>query len=1738
MSTPIISYQIPSRVSLEEIASATYTTVNELKQLNPSLRSKSADQLAGLTIKVQQTFATDRPLHVWPIAGDHQLKEAELRQNLAVLDNLSTKRNETAVIASSQEEAQKSQGAAPADTKEQNQAQGSSLEITTGQSCEAGKLIVEIVGEVPADYVAQRILIYTEDSKFDQAKTDQLKREIPLADDILRSSTLHTWDWDTCQKGQLYLEIATTGNKGPIRLPLMEQAMATPRQGGRHHQLNLIVPVVPMTIIKDKFSLNGKLSEYNKLIATDPVLCRTGWIYLYYHGKLWRELHIQQNIATGETTYHDVRLEFEENGKLKDTKNHKREPEGVALTEIWLPARWNDQEQTIQAFYAESQLTALRLNYLQSNPTALNNRSHSINMIPQIAKFVAYAKHTYPNKPFLLKTNGFTVANHIPRNPAVEYHVTNPSRYLLDTTGKFLENEYSKAKEKLAEFDQDSYDPKKTYTVPQTDQQKGFGQEINVSAYSYQLKQILLQKAKNSGCQENVCSPDKTSDVLAAKYQVTKDEDNKIWQSKQPTTQVLTKPIAKKICGLYLADPLYDVRHREQQANLSKELQKYLAERASLKKQHGNAILVNNIMYASKQIDEKNPLYKATKQLTQHGWSKINFALGAVERKRLNDYIDLTNNQLATLFNTNLIIETFKDLTSYCGLDYLANCEYILTALNNAAAPAELSDPLSTAFMSKPKVTATSEILSGLFKRESKSPYYKMFFDADYNPVELLDDYQPPANQTERVGDGSWYPAEIAKLLDQDQEILNLDNSMSLQGAYLASRINSGLTSFLTVDSKLASAILIYIDVLDATIKQELRKIEGDSNAQAESETTAQAEEQRKLNGLESDAKKIEAEQKRLQQQQTDLTKQFGETQNRLYTLETELASKKQTLYQIDRALYEAKKDANAYATRWGDKTPATITNQEILQWQPAGNSLVAEIKQTALNINATQQQLAELKIQQQQIKQQLIAKTEELAAKNQQIAETKAKIEKVQQSPANNKKLRFSLDKRYQFISAQTARELLDSEIGLRLDEIGEGKPLPKDRIILGADPKPVSVNGTPVLDQIETNRRKLHNATASVIKIENGQPVAPKGVSPSKVAQAVKQGNTVVLTTHCWTVSGNKKFWRSYRRQIDKLRPYLNILIDEANGMAANQSAFLRSLEQVEKDMAATEKKLAEFKQQQNTQLETDHQAKTTADGKVATIEQQQANTKTSIDTTEQQIDREFKTGQQQIDQQAANQTRLDELSQQQADNRAAQQRSQTTIEGHRTASSAANKTAAAAAKDLAAMERNAFKALGNLATQEGAVQELAATRNRLDILGPLLPAFIVGLEINNIVSLSDYEKNIQEKGLYRYGADIISASFNTLAAFDLLGAKIIANQQGWYHSYMNARAITAPTLSPKMQETLGISFISKRLWLQGIAAFAGFVLSVCDLYKSIGRRNTGQIVGYGIVSAGSAALLVSTFLSGGGTAATIFGLTTGWWLALGFALFALGYFVIEAFTYTPFEEWIKFGPFAEPSSGGIFSRSQYPELEDDKNQADAFYRLISLIAGMRIDFKEVTDQEWGQLASQYSKPKRAMRMSIGTSLPGLLNNPAAYFTIADVQLGFGDSGANEGIPITDYFQQNTPDGVNLYFDMQADTAKAVALRRQRQLDHYKRNGLEVTESEVSLPTSAIAYYIARLQVRVYDQQANLKVYPAPLPLEKVSATDAANYKKLPPLHSNKYTTFWLKKDSHADRVRGEGY
>lgn len=96
----------------------------------------------------------------------------------------------------------------------------------------------------------------------------------------------------------------------------------------------MVHAVLPLTLLP---TYQSSLT-YKERIA--PV--RAGFIYIFYNHKVWREIQISPE-DSGDYSLKDVNLYQYRTGRDKPFKDEARIATGVALKEIWIPAKENNK---------------------------------------------------------------------------------------------------------------------------------------------------------------------------------------------------------------------------------------------------------------------------------------------------------------------------------------------------------------------------------------------------------------------------------------------------------------------------------------------------------------------------------------------------------------------------------------------------------------------------------------------------------------------------------------------------------------------------------------------------------------------------------------------------------------------------------------------------------------------------------------------------------------------------------------------------------------------------------------------------------------------------------------------------------------------------------------------------------------------------------------------------------------------------------------------------------------------------------------------------------------------------------------------------------------------------------------------------------------------------------------------------------------------------------------------------
>ncbi|MEO4048563.1 toxin VasX [Pseudomonas sp. CAU 1711] len=638
--------------------------------------------------------------------------------------------------------------------------------LSSGPACEAGKLIVEVIGKTHPP--GQRVVIYDETDN-EQQEWLTNKRELEPLEDRSASSTLHIWPWLNQPRRHLWLEIEAEKGQ-PIRVPLMNDARTTPRQV--NHQLNIIIPVVPMAQMLG-ISANHQHKEY-------PVLCRSGFLYLYYRGRLWRELEIRQQ--EGRTTYHDVRLSSYRNGK--GYREGSREVSGKALEEIWLPARWNGQQvQDIEVAFAETQWPAARLNRMEQDAALRKARCGQLDMamvertfgkttLRPAARLHTFALHNVPA--------------HRPRDVAREWLLDQPLKYLHDLSGQYPNQSLKFARATHQRHERGDGNP-----IPSDPRQSADDLRPETGAWAVALNDTLKS--------------------LDAQYAMA--DESPLWAAQPACQDALASARERQIAGIQVDDGLYRMRHLLARINEAQALLQRCAQRAGLHAHHGSALLVQRLMVPAQVGGKSNPLHKYITKLKLDGRRQLDLCAAVHARELARTSLKAAQDNLAMCLGHTPHQHALGDHFSLDGIDY-AGAFYLCSLLFVALARTpEQQDPLEVA-SDAPRDSAGRRLLRSI-SEDSRQPLHSMLWPSTEESA-MCAPYLPVAEAEANQGDGHYRAGALAKLALQGAPdgatLLTLDAAtlaglMSQPDFLLVPSLKSGANALLNIWENLHSAM-------------------------------------------------------------------------------------------------------------------------------------------------------------------------------------------------------------------------------------------------------------------------------------------------------------------------------------------------------------------------------------------------------------------------------------------------------------------------------------------------------------------------------------------------------------------------------------------------------------------------------------------------------------------------------------------------------------------------------------------------------------------------------------------------------------------------------------------------------------------------------------------------------------------------------------------------------------------
>jgi hypothetical protein len=318
------------------------------------------------------------------------------------------------------------------------------------------------------------------------------------------------------------------------------------------------------------------------------------------------------------------------------------------------------------------------------------------------------------------------------------------------------------------------------------------------------------------------------------------------------------------------------------------------------------------------------------------------------------------------------------------------------------------------------------------------------------------------------------------------------------------------------------------------------------------------------------------------------------------------------------------------------------------------------------------------------------------------------------------------------------------------------------------------------------------------------------------------------------------------------------------------------------------------------------------------------------------------------------------------------------------------------------------------------------------------------VLMIEMWNVsVEIQSKEQNIREKGSIRTVGGVAGAYIDLIIAMEALTVKLAGNQ-----SALAAARTTIFTLSDETAKKLFGKVVAERitkavtarLIAQSVSGtlFAG--LSLYDAWYAW-QWNDNAMYGYLLMTGGAMAGVAAGLVS----ATPVLGLTPLGWLAL--LLIGAGAGVVILSSNTPLADWLSNGPFGSSRSGAT-QHLQEP--------AEAFYRLIGLLAGVSIDVRsnplfDVNAKLDNQNPTPYDVRTSNTVVRIESRLPGLLGSVGSIGIQAECRMRKKEISYARFMPMTTQTsilneippikaQRPFPDFLELYLDTPESTGSAI--------------------------------------------------------------------------------------------------
>ncbi|WP_235814807.1 hypothetical protein [Pseudomonas syringae group genomosp. 3] len=491
-----------------------------------------------------------------------------------------------------------------------------------------------------------------------------------------------------------------------------------------------------------------------------PVLARAGYVYVFYQEKLWRELEIQ--VSETGNTYHDIDLARyrQQDGFIAG----ERKATGVALEDIWLPARWNNRPvQTLQLCFSEIQLSAARLEHLERDAVSRNQRCNSPDLSGSKKRFTDLYKGKPDGKAMLDAFSGFDAKNPVAqaliapikatrlnlqynvfpvslaapqraRQPGFERLLDHPARYLCDLSGQYPVESFRQAKAFLAEA----------------------------------ARGIAVQDVRHLELTA-------MADALLASLPIEADAEpvdaGVLWEAQAAVVDVLDKARQRQVCGVLLDDACYRLRHLRQRVDTCQQLFALCARHAVLHPHHASALLVQQLVVPRSIRGQENPLHAAMAKLHEPGRRAINQSTATVQRAVVWRHMLSAQDALVASLKQSATEQMLADHLSLEGFDYvaamyelsrtLATLALLPSNVDPLAPGGDMVDAVTGVGLWDQAVSAGQKFLNHIANDDTSPLHLRLWPECDLQTA--CAPYVVPVTDDENKGDGRFRATELAR---------------------------------------------------------------------------------------------------------------------------------------------------------------------------------------------------------------------------------------------------------------------------------------------------------------------------------------------------------------------------------------------------------------------------------------------------------------------------------------------------------------------------------------------------------------------------------------------------------------------------------------------------------------------------------------------------------------------------------------------------------------------------------------------------------------------------------------------------------------------------------------------------------------------------------------------------------------------------------------------------------------